>query len=59
MAGNTIKNLPFPVEPTYAASREYVNTKINNLDAELREYIEERVNRKVTEMLRNYLGSVA
>jgi hypothetical protein len=53
MAGNTIKNLPLPVESTDAANREYVNTKISNLDAELREYIEEYVTRKVTEIFQN------
>jgi len=39
MNGNAINNLPVPVLQTDAANRQYVDAKINNLDDELKQYI--------------------
>ena len=53
MNGKPIKNLPFPNEETDAANKQYVDDKINNLDAELKQFInsvvEEKVNAAVAE----------
>ena len=52
MAGNAIKNLPFPVEHADAVNREYVDTKINNLDGELKEYNDKIVSEKVNDAIK-------
>jgi len=53
MNGNAINNLPFPVLQTDAANREYVHVKINNLDDELKQYIDECVAIQVKKALEN------
>jgi hypothetical protein len=47
MNGRPIKNLPFPDEQTDAANRRYVDEKINNLDDELKQYINSVIEGKV------------
>lgn len=53
MSGNTINNLPFPSNRADAANRDYVDTKIDNLDDELRQYIDKRVYEIVDVMFEN------
>ena len=47
MNGKPIKNLPFPSEETDAANKQYVDDKINNLDDELKCYINSVLEEKV------------
>ncbi len=47
MNGKPIKNLPFPSEETDAANKQYVDDKINNLDDELKFYINSVIEEKV------------
>ena len=47
MNGKPIKNLPFPDEESDAANKQYVDNKINNLDDELKQYINSVIEEKV------------
>lgn len=53
MDGNAVRNLPFPSSKTDAANREYVDTKINNLEAKMREYIDKIVSDRLTAAIKN------
>ena len=57
MDGNAIKNLPFPTEQTDAANRDYVDVKIDNLDDELKRYIDEIISEKVNKAVRSALAT--
>jgi hypothetical protein len=57
MDGNAIKNLPFPTEQTNAANRDYVDVKIDNLDDELKRYIDEIISEKVNKAVRSALAT--
>ena len=53
----TINNLSFPVDKTAAVNRDYVDTKLNHLDEELRYYIDRFITEKVTEVVGQMFNS--